>query len=231
MALVAENVIDLAREFHPDFMPEAHPSSVCLSALRRAERRFFHQVALIAPNAVALDHVFDATEIASALDGAALTPPSFRMLLPTAILANESGLFSVTISEEESSGGTNPTQIRMVGRSLYIEQPTAFQGEMDASMLADMKDQSHFKDADGLRITYVPSPDGSLALADSLTAPDDAEDFLVGDLVRFLVGRTPAMGPERQEMMAMAMQMQADVLAMYQNRSAAETRWFVTDAV
>jgi len=230
MALTAEQVIERAREFHMGFDELAHPSKVCLSALRRAERRFFHVVSQIAPNALAADHVFDSTEIDAALLGAALSPPSFRMILPTAILANNSGLFSVSISEDEQSDGANCAQIRMVGRSLYLIQPTAFQSEIDSDVISDLLDTSEFKNADGLRITYVPSPNGDLALGDSLTAPDDAEDFLVGDVVKFLVMRTPDVaGGDRQGLIAVAEQLQADVLGMYENRSAAETRWYVSE--
>ncbi len=228
MALAAQDIIDEVREFHMAFHPEVHTDQVILRALHRAEARFFDIISEVAPNALAVDYVFDAAAIAAGITGSPLALPAFRLLLPTAILVNDQGLFSVSIEEEEQSGGFNPATIRLVGRTLLIGQPTAFQDEMPDSVKSNLQDYSPFVDATGLRVTYVPTAT-KVTLGGDLTAPDDAERFIKGDILRFLATRDPTLTPqEKAALIATGDDLIDQVVRFYQTRSAAEPRWYVS---
>jgi hypothetical protein len=227
MAFGASDVIDEARGFHLNFDPVRHPNSVCLAALRRAQMKFYDLISQISPGELAVDTVFNAAAISAGITGTPLTMPDYLMILPTAVLANNDGLFSVGISQEEESGGQNPGQIRMLGRNLYLGQPTAFQAVIPSAVNSSMQDESPFKDATGLRVTYVPIPTDPV-LGSDMDAPDDSRDFMVGSLVMHMAMRDPTLGREKQVMAASGQSLIDSVIGFYTNRGAAESRWYVS---
>jgi len=229
MAMLASEIITEAREFHTSFDELRHPTTMLLRALHRGEARFVNEVANIAPNAMAVDLVYDEAAIAAGILGGALTIPVFHSLLPTAILVTPNGIFPVSIIEDEQSGGGRALKIRLVGRSLYIAQPTAFQDEMPTAISDTIQNYSYFKDATALRITYVPRPEVISTIGATLVTPDEARMYLQGELVKFMANRTPALGSDKTALMADAMMMQDDVISNYAHRSGGETRWYVSD--
>lgn len=228
MALVAEDVINEARDFNINFSPEYHTDTVLLRALARAEARFYDVIAEIAPDALAEDHVFDATEIAAGITGTPLALPAFRQILPTAIMAGDDGFYAVSISEDEQSAGHITPQIRLVGRTLLIAQPTAFQDELPASLKSKHQEYSPFVDMTGLRVSYIPTVTAPAALDANLTAPDDSLHYLIGDLIRFMVLRDPTVAGGRPDILMEADRLQTMVVSFYQTRSAGESRWYVS---
>ena len=226
--MLARELIDEAREFHISFIEEIHPTTMLLRAVYRAEARFFDIVANIAPDALAVDLVFDAADIAAAILGGALTIPAYRSLLPTGVLVNDQGIFPVAITSDEESSGGNPLTVRVVGRSLYLAQPTAFQAEMPSSVSTTLQNYSYFDGASALRLTYIPSPEPITDLEATLVSPDDARRFIQADLVKFMALRDPGLERERPGLMAEASMIQEDVIAFYERRSGGETRWYVS---
>lgn len=226
--MLASEIIDEAREFHISFDQITHPTTMMLRALHRAEARFVDVVANIAPDALATELVFDAAAIAAGVAGGALTIPTYRALLPTGVLVTTRGLYPVGISSDEQSGGGNVLQVRVVGRSLYIAQSTAFQAEMPGDISSDLQDYSYFEDGEALKLTYIPAPEPIATLGATLTTPDDSRRFLQAELVKFMALRSPNIGQERTGIMAEASMLQEDVIEQYARRSAGETRWYVS---
>jgi hypothetical protein len=226
---VAE-IIEDARDFHEAFSPDLHPDTMLMRVVNRTEASFFDKVSQIAEGALATDVVFDASDLSTALAGSALTMPAYRSVNPLAILVRQEGMFPISFMQDESSGGGQRGLLRLVGRSLYLVQPTALQAEMTASFQSELQQQSIFYEALGLRVTYVPTATAVTALSDSLTAPDDAKRFFVGALVKFMLGRDKQSGmnyAEKANFREEAEMLMADVLEFYASRTASETRWYV----
>jgi len=226
--MLASEIIDEAREFHISFDPQTHPTTMLLRALHRAEERFFDVVANIAPDALATELVYDEAAIAAGVLGGTLTIPAYRAILPTGVLVSDQGIFPVAIVSDEESGGGNVLQVRVVGRSLYIAQSTAFQAEMPSDISSGLQDYSYFKDATALKLNYVPSPEPITDLGATLVSPDDSRRFLQAELVRFMANRDPSLGAEKVGITADAAMLQDDVVEQYANRSGAESRWYVS---
>ena len=226
--MLARDIIDEAREFHIYFDKEAHPDTMLLRALHRAEMRFFDLVATLAPGALAVDKVFDKTDIDAAVLGAPLVMPAFRALLPTALLVDNLGIHPVSLHEDEESAGGATYMIRVIGRELYLAQPAAFQAEIPALTLESMLNRFGLSEATGLRVSYIPQPAPITDLGATLVSPDDARRYLQAELVKFMALRHPELARERQGLLTEAAMLQEDVIAFYTARSAAETRWYVS---
>lgn len=228
--MLASEIIEEAREFHMTFNALAHPSTMLLRALHRAEARFFDLVTNLSGSDLATEIVYDTADIAAGVLGGALTIPAYRALKPLGILVRPDGIFPVSITSDEESMGRNPVSVRVVGRSLYIAQSTAFLAEMPADISESLTDNSVFADATALRLTYVPSPVPYTGLGDTLVAPDDARRFLQGELVSFMANRgTGIDASDKRDLKANAMMMQEEVLDFYANRAGGETRWYVSE--
>lgn len=228
--MTAEEIINEVRDFHEAFTPDLHPDTILLRALNRAESSFFDDVSQIAEGALATDIVFDASDLSTALAGSALTMPAYRSVNPTAILARQEGLFPISFAQDEASGGGMRGILRLTGRSIYLIQPTAFQAEMTTSFQSELQQQSIFYEALGLRVTYVPTATTLTALGDTLTTPDDGRRYLVGHLLKFVLGRDKQSGmnyAEKATFRQDAEELQAKVMEFYAARTASETRWYV----
>ena len=118
--------------------------------------------------------------------------------------------------------------VRVVGRALYIAQPTAFQAEMPSAVSASLQNYTYFVNATALRLTYIPAPSPLTSLSGVLTSPDDSRRFLQAELVKFMALRDPGVAAERPGLMAEASMLQEDVIENNARRSGGETRWYVS---
>ena len=225
--MTADELIDEARAYHDSFTPIRHPEKVCRQELRRAELRFYHYIAAVADGALAVDVVYSASDIATALAGTPLTVPAYIKIL-TSLVAVDQAIFGMTIFQDEFSAGESQYEARLIGRNLYLIQPAAFQAQMDSGLSAGLQADSEYVEADAIRLTYVPEPPELTTPTQLLIAPDDARVFFVGSLVEFLARRAGgAMGPDRGPVIAGAQEDKKMVLDAYASRSANETSWSV----
>lgn len=225
--MTVDELITEARDHHESFTPVVHLERVCRQELRRAELRFFHYVANVAPGSVALDTVFSKANITTALTGTPLVMPAYVKMLQV-VVAVGAALYRVSIHQDELSAGSGAYIARLIGRNLYLIQPTAFMAEMDADLSTGLKADSQYVDADALRVTYVAEPPALTTTTQTMTAPDESRMYFVGSLVEFMARRSSrGMGPERQELLAGAQVDKALVLDAYTSRSANESTWYV----
>jgi hypothetical protein len=223
--MLAREIIDEAREFHIHFDEHAHPTTMLLRALHRAEMRFFDLVATIAPGALAVDVVFDEDDLTAALEGTPLELPDNRAVLPLAVLSNANGIFPVSLMQDEESAGGGEYMLRLIGRQLHVAQPAAFLATLSEDAEEAIYNPFTVVEATGLRVSYIPQPAPITSLDATLVSPDDARRFLQAEIVKFMALRDPGMASERAGLITEAAMLQEDVIAFYTARSAAETRW------
>lgn len=228
--MTAAELIEEAREHHESFVAARHLEQTLRRELQRAELRFYHHLAQVAEGAVALETVFTAANIATALTGSPLTVPSYIKIL-SLLVARHGAIYAVAIGQDERADGFGVFRARLIGRNLYLTQPTAFQAQMPADMVTALTKSSPFKEADALRLTYVPLPAALTSPTQVLTAPDEARNYFVGCLVEFMARRSgsDALGvQERLELLELAGGDKAAVLDAFAARSANETGWHVS---
>lgn len=225
--MTAAELIEEARDHHESFTPIRHTEKMCRRELRRAELRFYYYIAGVAEGALAADVVYSASDIATALAGTPLTVPSYIKIL-TSLVAVDQAIFNMTIFQDELSAGASQYMARLIGRKLYLIQPTAFQDEMDSGLSSGLQADSEYVEADAIRLTYVPEPPALTTPTQALIAPDETRVFFVGSLVEFMARRAGgAMGPDRGPVIAGAQEDKKMVLDAFASRSANETSWSV----
>ena len=210
-----------ARERHPSFSPARHDDSLCLRRIGSGQREFYREVAKIAEAELATDAVFDAAAITTALAGTPLTLPASKKIL-SILVALPHGIFPVWPYQDERAARKSGYYARLIGRELYLTQPTAFLAEMPADEQAMVLDNTGLAEALALRVTYVPLPVDPVALSTTMTAPIDARDYLVEDLVEFMARRSSLGGIHAEAKAA-----KAAVLEEIGSRVANETDWYV----
>lgn len=227
--MTAAELILEARDHHESFTPVRHLERMCRQELRRAELRFYHYVAAVADGALAVDTVFSASDIATALTGTPLTVPAYIKLL-TSLVAVDQAVYGMTIFQDEFSRSGSQYEARLIGRNLYLIQPQAFQAEMDPALSQGMQTDSSFVEADAIRLTYVPEPPELTTPTQALIAPDEARVFFVASLVEFMARRS-SRGvidvSDRRDIIGAAQEDKKMVLDGYASRAANETSWSV----
>lgn len=224
--MTPEELIDEARDFHVSFSETAHPTTLCFREIVRAQDRLYRILAETAEAALAKDEVFDEEDIQAAILGTPLSMPNYLKVLML-VVAVPSGLFSVSVSQDERVSGDRAFRARLIGRKLYLNQPTAFQDELPGDMESSIQDYSEFTQATALRLTYVPIPTTPTALNSVLDAPDEAKPYLLGSLVALLSRRSPAAGADGPVLVAQAEADMDLVIQMFTSRAANETGWHV----
>lgn len=227
--MTAAELILEARDHHESFTPVRHLERMCRQELRRAELRFYHYIAAVAEGALALDTVYSASDIATALAGTPLTVPAYIKIL-TSLVAVDQAIYKMTLFQDELSAGESQYEARLIGRLLYLIQPAAFQAEMDSSFAASLQTDSEYVEADAIRLTYVPEPPALTTPTQVLIAPDESRVFFVGSLVEFMARRSNRGvidASDRREVIAGAQEDKKMVLDAFASRSANETSWSV----
>jgi hypothetical protein len=225
--MTPEDLISEARDFHVSFSQQVHPDTLCFNEIVRAQDRLYRILAEVAEAALAEDEVFDEEDIQAAILGTPLTMPDYLKVIML-VVAVPSGLFSVSVAQDERVAGDRTFRARLIGRDLYLNQPTAFQDELPDDMASSLQEYSEFDSATALRLTYVPIPTAPTALNSVLDAPDEAKPYLLGSLVSFLSRRSPAVGPHGPTLVAQAEADMDLVIQMFTSRAANETGWHVS---
>lgn len=166
MTLVAERVVESARDLHPAFDRKRNPDPVVLRALSRYVRELQGRVAAIDETALAVSTT-ESLPLATFEDGIALPPNRY--------------ILSVTAKDERSTDAApwlNPVTLIPYAHRHDRGQPTAA-----AWVLGDVlylrSPESMWKTQTEIGIAYIPVPEDLTSLSDEIPLPDQAENALV----------------------------------------------------
>jgi hypothetical protein len=226
--MLASDLVEEARDYHESFVPERHQPRLLFRALRTLEERFFQEMATIAEGAVSAETVFDAAAIDTAIDGTALALPAYTKLLVAVFATSVDQLVEVTLMQSEVSGQGDGYEARVMGRELYLAQPSTFQAEMSTNLVDGLRSSSPFLDGQALRITYVPKPAAIPQASTTMLADDDARGYFVGGLIMLMAGRTKGLDvPTKKFLMDAGTAMMQGVRQTFAERGANEATWYV----
>jgi len=188
--VIAGDLMDEARDFHRAFHDTDTLDKPLLRALSRAERTLYREVVHLSETALAISVDLDQAEVEfSLVNGEPLVIPAplddplvllhmqatiENVLVPIDILHDEAGVFP----HRELVG-------RLIGRELFLTpHPRTF-----APGTAEYEAAYDWSTITALRVTGVPNPPTLIDESSVLIAPDQAQPYLVAELVAFMASR------------------------------------------
>lgn len=173
MALVAQDVIEAARDFHPAFTPNDFSDKMLLRQLYRLERSLFEAVVKVDEEALAENRAIPAALVRAALkteNGVSL--PEHYLLLSAKVRYADGEPIPVEFVTYKGGviHGGFPL-MSVVGQRLH---------PVEHDEWGNIKD---------VLVRYVPLPEKLTTLDQELTIPEAAEDALIFSLVSFMATR------------------------------------------
>ena len=182
MALLAADLVDEARDFHPAFNPKAHPNKGVLRQLSRIERRLMGVLAEQAEDRVAqwLEITLEALALALPTEGGIPLPEYIKVLDAYASPRGFGPREKIEIVSERQTMGALMyfPMVRITGGKLY---PITTRGPRGWG--------GGWEHLGGLHLRYIPIPPLLQTLEQRLVIPDLAHQALVDNLAVWLAGR------------------------------------------
>lgn len=174
MALVARDIIDAARDFHPGFHQHDFSSAMLLRQLYRIEKSLFEQVVKLDEEALATNKVVAKGLITAAMrtESGVSLPPHYLVLSAKVRYKDRDETSQIEFIDYRQTEAYFPSA-SIVGQRLH---PFPSE-EWDSPAVKDVL------------VRYVPLPERYTALTDELAIPEAAEEALVQGLAAFMARR------------------------------------------
>lgn len=217
MALIAGELIDEARDFHPSFDAQTVQEKILLRQLSRAERAIYQLVLEVADEVITVPEVIDLATIQAALAANA------GIALPAHLLVSSG---TVRIVNTERLAPLILLSYVHQHDPPYPWRPTAWVegGDLVLMDLRRFLGTNHgWENFDQITLQLVPAPTQITDVADPLSLPDIARNTIVDQLVVFMAGRKGIKVGVSQEDALVSMR----AVAMSIARQTQVGRWYV----
>lgn len=225
--MIADEVINEARDHHGSFDPQRTPPRVALRALSRLARRLAEKVTAMSEDALAEPIEIDRDTLLAAVVGrTGIALPAHLLVVGDLYTwrSDRAGLEEVEMvdySGRFQKGLEQFPAVVLKGGMLY---PVNLQ---DAP-LACLTTRHGWEDYQGIKLDLVPLPADMETLEDAVGLPDLAKDSLVLSLALFMAGRSGA-GVVKDLPLLASMAQDAEAAAVNTLASMdTTTRWTVT---
>jgi hypothetical protein len=197
--LVASEIIDEARDFHPGFDPRTVPDRVALRFLSRITRRLASRVTLEAEDALISKYVISAADLDLSLDGDSLADPVVEadsgVLLPAHLYLSK----SVHVKWEDDDKRYPVTLTHYHGRystgAFRFPSGAIFGGRfypMDCRRVNGSTGGMHgWEEAEQVELMMVRVPSDLTQMDDLVGIHSVCRDALVTGVALAMAGRTP----------------------------------------
>lgn len=178
MPLVAKDIIEQARDFHPAFLNNDHSDKMLLGVLSRLQRQLYEQVVKLNEEALAENYTLAIADILAAEDtqGGVVLPDHYLVI--SALLRYSTGTMAPVEFVDYRAEEAEFPAAALIGQELFPFPSIRWEDTNIEDML----------------IRYVPVPAKLTALTSELSLPVQAEDALVMGLVLFMATRANVMG-------------------------------------
>jgi hypothetical protein len=179
--LRARDIIDQARDYHPDFNDHVVTGPVLLRQLSRLQRTLAEKIFATSETAMAATEEFTPTDITYGFTtGDGLELPEHLLLLQAQVTTDDGTTRDLAViphAQRLDRGAIWPAAY-LLGGTLYLVDRRAF-GEGG----------SGWERVTGISVTYVPAPRQLTSPDSRLTVPDRAEPVLVAQLAHHMASR------------------------------------------